>query len=84
MASIDFTGTKTWRSRKESNLCEVIDNLDYVEFHYRESIDGHETIRTLRITSEDATAYAGGDIKKAVGCEADLQRLIEKLNLTGG
>lgn len=23
MASIDFTGTKTWRSRKESNLCGV-------------------------------------------------------------
>ncbi len=65
-------------------LLALIDNLDYVEFHYKESIDGHETIRTLRITSEDATAYAGGDIKKAVGCEADLQRLIEKLNLTGG
>ena len=58
-------------------LLSMVGNLSYVEFKY---IDNGEEV-TVKVTSEDASAYIGTDVKKAAESVADLQRLIKLLGI---
>lgn len=59
-------------------MLAVIENLDKLSFEY--VIDG--TTCELSVTSEEATAFAGKDIKSIGENVAALQRLMEKTGLT--
>lgn len=60
-------------------ILAVIDNLDRVTYEYTTDGEAYE----LTVTSEDASAYAGQDIKEIGADIVLLQQLMEKTGLVG-
>ncbi|MGN1377163.1 MAG: DUF4825 domain-containing protein [Dorea sp.] len=60
-------------------ILAVIDNLDRVTYEYTADGEAYE----LTVTSEDASAYAGQDIKEIGADIVLLQQLMEKTGLVG-
>ncbi|MBR5789901.1 MAG: DUF4825 domain-containing protein [Lachnospiraceae bacterium] len=85
--TLSFSGELNTKKSKEDTeelltkcgtvLLSMVGNLSYVEFKY---IDNGEEV-TVKVTSEDASAYIGTDVKKAAESVADLQRLIKLLGI---
>ncbi|MBO4461724.1 MAG: DUF4825 domain-containing protein [Lachnospiraceae bacterium] len=85
--TLSFSGElNTKKSREDTEelltkygavILSMVENLSYVEFKY---IDNGEEV-TVKVTSEDASAYIGTDVKKAAESVADLQRLIKLLGI---
>ena len=61
-------------------MLAVIDNLDRVTYEYTVG----KEVRVLAVTSEDAAAFAGRNIKTAGADASSLQSLLEKAGLTDG
>ena len=60
-------------------ILAVIDNLDRVTYEYTTDGEAYE----LTVTSEDASAYAGQDIKEIGADIVLLQQLMEKTGIVG-
>ena len=58
-------------------LIAAIGNLDYVTFVY----DTKDGKKSLTITSQDATEFAGHNIKECYASPSKLQKLVDKANL---
>lgn len=58
-------------------MLAAIENLGYVEWHY--SVDGEAG--EYRVTQEEASAFAGGDIKAAAASPKALEALVSRLGI---